>query len=66
MREKIQMTSERNVRKNAQNNKIIINTIYMKPCFPITKKKLSENCNVNAPQERKTSDMLEQIGVQRL
>ena len=62
--EKIQI--EKNVRKNAQNNKIIINTIYMKPCFPITKKKLSENCNVNAPQERKTSDMLEQIGAQRL
>ena len=37
----------------------------MKPCFPIMKKKLSENCNVNAPQERKTSDM-EQIGSQRL
>ena len=66
MREKLQMTSERNVRKNAQNNKIIINTIYIKPCFPIIKKKLSENCNVNAPQERKTSDMLEQIGAQRL
>ena len=60
------MTSERNVRKNAQNNKIIINAIYMKPCFPIIKNKLSESCNVNAPQERKTSDMLEQIGAQRL
>ena len=42
------MTSERNVRKNAQNDKIIINTIYMKPDFPIIKK-LPENCNVNAP-----------------
>ena len=64
--EKYRLTSERNVGKNAQNDKIIINTIYMKPCFPIIKKKLSENCNVNAPQERKTSDMLEQIGAQRL
>ena len=54
------MTSERNVRKNAQNNKIIINTIYMKPCFPIIKK------NCKCPQERKISDMLEQIGAQWL
>ena len=30
--------SERNVRENAQNDKIIINTIYMKPYFPIIKK----------------------------
>ena len=36
----------------------------MKPCFPIIKKKFSENCNVNAPQKRKISDMLEQIGTQ--
>ena len=63
---KYRLTSERNVRKNAHNNKIIINTIYMKPCFPIIKKKFSENCNVNAPQKRKISDMLEQIGAQRL
>ena len=35
---KYRLTSERNFRKNAQNNKIIINTIYMKPCFPIIKK----------------------------
>ena len=42
------MTSERNVRKNAQNDKIIINTIYMKP-FSLGFKKLSEKCNVNAP-----------------
>ena len=27
------MTSEGNVRKNAQNDNIIINTIYMKPGF---------------------------------
>ena len=34
------MTSEvmKNVRKNAQNDKIIINTIYMNPDFPIIKK----------------------------
>ena len=32
------MTSEGNVRKNAQNDKIIINIIYMKPDFPIIKK----------------------------
>ena len=32
------MTSEGNVRKNAQNDKIIINTIYMKADFPIFKK----------------------------
>ena len=32
--------------KNAQNDKIIINTIYMKLDFLIIKK-LSENCNVN-------------------
>ena len=38
----------------------------MKSCFPIIKKKLSENCNVNTPQERKISDMLEQTGAQRL
>ena len=38
----------------------------MKACFPIIKKKLSENCNVNTPQESKTSDMLEQIRAQRL
>ena len=35
---KYRLTSERNVRKNAKNNKIIINTIYMKPRFPIIKK----------------------------
>ena len=38
--------SEGNVRKNAQNDKIIINTICMKPDFPIIKKNYS---NVNAP-----------------
>ena len=32
------MTSEGNLRKNAQNDKIIINTIYMKPDVPIIKK----------------------------
>ena len=32
------MTSEGNVRKNAQNDKTIINTIYMKPDFLIIKK----------------------------
>ena len=32
------MTSEGNVRKNAQNDKTIINTIYMKPDFPTIKK----------------------------
>ena len=32
------MTSEGNVRKNAQNDKVIINTIYMKLDFPIIKK----------------------------
>ena len=51
MREKGRSTSEKNVQKNAQNNKKIINIIYIKPCFPIIKKKVSENCNVNAPQE---------------
>ena len=52
------MTSERNVRKNAQNDKIIINTIYMKPCFPIIKK-LSENCNVNAPLQFLLADYID-------
>ena len=33
--EKYGVTSEGNVRKNAQNGKIMINTIYMKPDFPI-------------------------------
>ena len=33
--------SEGNVRKNAQNEKIVINTIYMEPDFPII--------NVNTP-----------------
>ena len=42
------MTSEGNGRKNAQNDKMIINTIYTKPDFPIIKK-MSEKCNVNAP-----------------
>ena len=42
------MTSEGNGRKNAQNDKMIFNTIYMKPDFP-KKKKMSEKCNVNAP-----------------
>ena len=42
------MTSEGNGRKNAQNDKMIFNTIYMKPDFPIIKK-MSEKCNVNAP-----------------
>ena len=42
---KCRLTSERNLGKNTQNDKIIINTIYMKPYFPIIKK-LSENCNV--------------------
>ena len=32
------MTSEGNGRSNAQNDKTIINTIYMKPDFPIIKK----------------------------
>ena len=32
------MTSEGNVRKKVQNDKIIINTSYMKPDFPIIKK----------------------------
>ena len=32
------MTSERNVTENTQNDKIIINPIYMKPDFPIIKK----------------------------
>ena len=32
------MTSEGNVRKNAQNHKVIINTIYTKPDFPIIEK----------------------------
>ena len=41
------MTSEEDVRKNAQNDKIIISTIQIKPDSPIIKK-LSENCNVNA------------------
>ena len=31
------MTSEGNDRKNAQNDRTIINTIYMKPDFPIRK-----------------------------
>ena len=42
------MTSEGNGRKNAQNDKMIINTIYTKPDFAIIKK-MSEKCNVNAP-----------------
>ena len=42
------MTSEENVRGNTQNDKIIINPIYMKPDFQIIKN-MSENCNVNAP-----------------
>ena len=37
MMEKNRLTSERNIGKNAQNDKIFINTIYMKPCFPIIK-----------------------------
>ena len=52
------MTSERNVRKNAQNDKKIINTVYMKPCFPIIKK-LSENCNVNAPLQFLLADYID-------
>ena len=32
------LTSEGNGRKNAQNDKTIINTIYMKPDFPTIKK----------------------------
>ena len=32
------MMSEGNVRKNAQNDKIIINTVYIKPDVPIIKK----------------------------
>ena len=52
------MTSERNVRENAQNDKKIINTIYMKPCFPIIKK-LSENCNVNAPLQFLLADYID-------
>ena len=44
------MTSEGNGRKKTQNDKIIINTISMKPDFPIIKK-LYENCNVNVPLE---------------
>ena len=32
------MTLEENGRKNAQNDKSLINTIYMKPDFPSTKK----------------------------
>ena len=42
------MTSERNARKNAQNDKIIINTIYMTLCFPMIKN-IARNCHVNAP-----------------
>ena len=38
MMEKNRLTSERNIGKNAQNDKIFINTVYMKPCFPIIKK----------------------------
>ena len=37
-----------NGRETAQNDKAIINTIYMKPDFPIIQT-LSENCNVNVP-----------------
>ena len=43
------MTSEGNGRKNARNDKIIINTIYMKPNFPMIKKivrKLYCKCTV--------------------
>ena len=35
---KYRLTSERNIRKIEQNGKIINNTIYMKPYFPIIKK----------------------------
>ena len=38
MMEKYRLTSEGNGWKNAQNVKIIINTIYMKPNFPKIKK----------------------------
>ena len=36
--EKYRLTSEGTGRKNTQNNKTVINTIYMKPDFPIIKK----------------------------
>ena len=38
--------------------KKIINTIYMKPCFPVIKK-LSENCNVNAPLQFLLADYID-------
>ena len=37
---KNRLTSEGDVRKNAQNDKIIINTIQMKPDFPINCQKI--------------------------
>ena len=48
MMKKYRLTSEGNGRIHAQNDKTIINTIYMKPDFPIIKK-LSKNYHVNVP-----------------
>ena len=42
------MMSQGNGRKTPQNDEIIINTIYIKPDFPIIKK-MPENYNVNVP-----------------
>ena len=57
MMEKYRLTSEGNGWKNAQNGKIIINTIYMKPNFPKIMwmwmwKNLSVHCNVNVLLKR--------------
>ena len=38
MMKKYRLTSEGNGRNNAQNDKAIINTVYMKPDIPIIKK----------------------------
>ena len=38
MMKKYRLTSEGNGRNHVQNDKTIINTIYMKPDFPIIKK----------------------------
>ena len=42
---KQRLTSEGNARENTQNDKIIINTIYMKPDFPIIKKNVRKSNN---------------------